>query len=53
MHYTKNLGYDSLTKWLGLQFPLDVFEPGMREVGGNWIKKGNAQLKDIIKKGKI
>lgn len=29
------------------------FEPGIREVGGNWIKNGNAQLKDIIKKGKI
>lgn len=31
----------------------EFFSPGMGSVGGNWIKKGNAQLKDIIKKGKI
>lgn len=31
----------------------EFFEPGNRSVGGNRIKKENAQLKDIIKSGKI
>lgn len=31
----------------------EYFVPGKRLVGGNWIKKENAQLKDIIKRGKI
>lgn len=29
------------------------FEPGSRDVGGNWIKNGNTQVKDLIKEGKI
>lgn len=31
----------------------EYFAPWKRSVGGNWIKKENAQLKDIIKMGKI
>lgn len=31
----------------------EYFEPGKRSVGGNWIKKENTQLKDIIKRCKI
>lgn len=43
---------------MGLQFTFflkenEYFAPGKRSVGGNWIKKENAQLKDIIKRGKI
>lgn len=29
------------------------FEPGRREVGGNWIKRDSTQLKDVIREGKI
>lgn len=29
------------------------FTPGKRSIGGNWIKKENAQLRDITNMGKI
>lgn len=31
----------------------DYFAPGKREIGGTWIKNEKAQLRDIIKEGKI
>lgn len=31
----------------------DYFIPGKRSLGGNWIKRDNTQLRDIINKGKI